>query len=228
MKERFIKIIRMLIGFAIIGCSTMISKQIGSLNSWNVLNDGLSNVLGITIGQANTTVGIIIILIDILAKEHLGIGTVMNAVCIGMFSDIFISLNNHIGLIPKIDSIFLQIPLCLVGIAIGSFGIYLYMSAQMGSGPRDSLMLAVTKRVPFQVGYCRMGLEAVAFLSGVLLGGEFGVGTFIAVFCGGPCLQKICKIARFDMKKIHNESFGETYAFIKGWFAERKKAAGSL
>ena len=228
MKERFFKLIRLMVGFAIIGCGTMVSKQIGSLNSWNVLNDGLANVLPITMGQANTIIGIAIILIDILAREHLGIGTVLNALCIGMFSDLFINLNNTIGLLPKIDNIALQIPLCFVAIFLSSFGIYLYMSAQMGSGPRDSLMLAITKRVPFQVGYCRMAMEATAFVIGVILGGEFGVGTFITVFCGGPCLQKICKIAGFDMKKLHNESFGETYAFLKGWFRERRGTKGSV
>lgn len=225
MKVRIFKILRMLVGFAIIGCGTMVTKQIGSLNSWNVLNDGMSKVLGITIGQANTTVGIMIIIIDILAKEKLGIGTVLNATCIGLFSDIFISLNAALGIVPKVTEVWLQVPLCFVGIFLSSFGIYLYMSAEMGSGPRDSLMLAVTKRLPFQVGYCRMALEATAFIVGVILGGEFGVGTFIAVFFSGPCLQRISKIAGFNMKNVHNESFAETYAFLKSWAKNRKTAA---
>ncbi|MEA4920298.1 MAG: hypothetical protein VB078_05220 [Clostridiaceae bacterium] len=227
MKDRFLKVLRMMLGFAIIGCSTMISKQSGSLSSWNVLNDGLANVLPITIGQANTLVGIIIIVIDIIARESLGIGTVLNAIFIGMFSDIFININNALGIIPKVNQPLLQLPLCFLAIIVGGFGVYLYMSAQMGSGPRDSLMLALTKRVPFQVGYCRMALEAAAFLVGVLLGGEFGLGTFIAVLSGGPCIQKISKIAGFDMKKIHNESFVETYDFIKSWITNRKNTSRS-
>lgn len=225
MKERLLKILRMMIGFAIIGCGTMISKQGACLNSWNVLNDGLSKTIGITIGQANTMIGIFIILIDILAKEKLGIGTVLNATCIGMFSDLFINLNNSLGLLPKAGSVWMQIPYCLLGIVCSSFGIYLYMSAQMGSGPRDSLTLAITRRVPYQVGVCRMALEACAFVAGVLLGGEFGVGTFIAVFCGGPCMQQICKLMHYDVKKTRNESFGETWAFLRQWAAERRQKA---
>ena len=57
---------------------------------------------------------------------------------------------------------------------------------------------------------------------GRVLGGEFGIGTFIAVFCGGPCLQKISKLMGYDVKKTRNESFGETYAFLKDWFKEKK------
>ncbi len=224
MKERFFKIVRLMIGFALIGCGTMVTKQIGWLNSWNVLNDGLSNVLPITIGQANTLVGVVIIVIDIIAKEHLGIGTVLNAVCIGMFSDFFINLNASLGLIPKISNFWLQVPLLLVGVALSSVGIYIYMSACMGSGPRDSLMLAITRRLPYPVGVCRMAMEAAAFCIGALLGGEFGIGTFVTVFMGGPCLQLICKITGFNVKTLHNESFAETYAFLKSWWAEKRGA----
>ena len=222
MGVRIRKILRMMVGFAIIGCGTMISKQGGCLNAWNVLNDGLSKTIGITIGQANTLIGVCIIVLDILAKEKLGIGTVLNATCIGMFSDLFIDLNHTLDLVPRAASLWMQIPYCVVGILFSSFGIYLYMSSQMGSGPRDSLMLAVSKRVPFQIGYCRMAIEAAAFTLGAVLGGEFGIGTFIAVFCGGPCLQKISKLMGYDVKKTRNESFGETYAFLKDWFKEKK------
>lgn len=218
MKERILKLLRAVVGFAIIGLSIAITKQVGSLNSWNVLNDGLSKTTGITIGQANTTIGVIIVLIDILAREKLGIGTVLNALFIGRFTDLFLSINASIGLLPKITDIWLQIPICLIAILINSFGLYFYMSAQMGSGPRDSLMLAVTKRLPFSVGKCRMLLEAFAFTLGVILGGEFGVGTFIAVLCGGPCFQKVCKLMGYDVKATKNESFADSWRFLKGYF----------
>ncbi|MBE6994203.1 MAG: hypothetical protein E7423_06170 [Ruminococcaceae bacterium] len=224
MKVRLRKILRMMIGFALLGLGTMISKQAGGLNPWNVLNDGMTHVLPITIGRANQIVGVIIICIDILAREHLGIGTVLNAIFIGTFSDLFLNLNAKLGLVPKVTSLPLQLPLWLLAGVISGFGIYYYMSAEMGSGPRDSLMLAVTRRVPFQVGMCRMALEAMAFLVGALLGGEFSIGTFISVAIGGPILQTICKLTGFDVKKIHNESFAETWAFLKGWMKDRKNA----
>ncbi|MBQ5813121.1 MAG: hypothetical protein IIW34_03115, partial [Clostridia bacterium] len=155
MKERLFRLVKLIAGLATIGFSIMVTKQIGSLNPWNVLNDGLSSTIGITIGQANTTVGIIIIIIDILAKEKLGIGTVLNALLIGRFTDIFVNLNAALGLIPKISEIWIQIPLCFVAILINSIGMYLYLSAQLGSGPRDSFMLALTRRLPFSVGRTR-------------------------------------------------------------------------
>lgn len=218
MKERILKLLRATVGFAIIGLSIAITKQIGSLNPWNVLNDGLSKTVGITIGQANTTIGIIIVLIDILAREKLGIGTLLNAMLIGRFTDLFLNLNAALGILPKITEVWLQVPICLVAILINSFGLYFYMSAQMGSGPRDSLMLAVTKRLPFSVGKCRMLLEAFAFTLGALLGGEFGVGTLLAVLCGGPCFQKVCKMMGYDVKATKNESFADTWRFLKSYF----------
>lgn len=225
MQLRIKKIVQIILGLAILGFSTMLSRQFGSLNPWNVLNDGISKVLHITIGQANIGVGILILCIDILAKEKLGIGTVLNAFGIGIFTDIFIALNTSIGLVPKVTNVFMQIPLCIMCIVISSFGIYFYMSAQMGSGPRDSLMLAITKRVPYPVGVCRMAMEGVAFVIGALLGGAFGVGTFVSVLCAGPIMQKICKMVGYDIKKTKNESFAETFAFLKEYFAGKKVGA---
>ncbi|MBR4880254.1 MAG: hypothetical protein IKU13_10590 [Clostridia bacterium] len=221
MKERILKILQTIVGFIIIGFGIAVTKQVGALNPWNVLNDGLSKTIGITIGQANTTIGIIILLIDIIAKEKLGIGTVLNALLIGRFTDMFVNLNAALGLLPRIENIWFQIPICLIAIVINSIGLYVYMSAQMGSGPRDSLMLVVTKRLPFSVGVCRMILEAFAFtLGGLILGGEFGIGTLLAVLCGGPCFQKVCKIMGYDVKKTKNESFADTWRFLKGYFGK--------
>ena len=224
MKERLFRLVKLIAGLATIGFSIMVTKQIGSLNPWNVLNDGLSSTTGITIGQANTTVGIIIIMIDILAREKLGIGTVLKARLIGRFTDIFMNINASLGLIPKITEVWLQIPLCFVAILINSIGMYLYLSAQLGSGPRDSFMLALTRRLPFSVGTTRMLMEACAFTVGMLLGGEFGIGTFIAVVCGGPTMQRVCKLLGFDVKKTRNESFAETWAFLKDYFSGKTKA----
>lgn len=221
MKERILKILRTIVGFAIIGLGIAITKQVGSLNPWNVLNDGVSRVTGLTIGQANTTIGIIIVLIDIIAKEKLGIGTLLNALLIGRFTDMFVDLNAALGLLPRIEEVWLQIPICLIAIVINSFGLYFYMSAQMGSGPRDSLMLVVTKRLPFSVGTCRMILEAFAFtLGGLILGGEFGIGTLLAVLFGGPCFQKVCKMMGYNVKATKNESFADTWRFLKGYFGK--------
>ena len=135
MKERLFRLVKLVCGLATIGLSITLTKQIGSLNPWNVLNDGLSSTVGITIGQANTTAGIIIIMIDILAKEKLGIGTVLNALLIGRFTDLFVGLNASLGLVPKITEIWLQIPLCFVAILINSVGMYLYLSAQLRPVP---------------------------------------------------------------------------------------------
>jgi len=38
-------------------------------------------------------------------------------------------------------------------------------------------------------------------------------------------MQRVCKLLGFDAKKTKNESFAETWAFLKGWFAERKQKA---
>ena len=65
----------------------------------------------------------------------------------------------------------------------------LYLGAAMGAGPRDSLMLGITRRVRARVGVVRTWLEASATLAGFAMGGTVGVGTLAFAFGIGPAIE---------------------------------------
>ena len=204
------KLLRMMLGFALIALGVVIAKQAFCLTPWNVLNDGLAHTFPITIGQANIVVGVVILLIGILLRETIGIGMILNICFVGVFTDFFMVLNNTWGVLPRIESVPLQLVLGVLSVVSNALGIYFYMSARMGTGPRDTIMVHMTKTLPFPVGVCRLALEAVVCLIGWLIGGEVGLGSLIFVFCNGPMIQLVFRVFRFDVKAVKNESVLDT------------------
>lgn len=208
------KLLRMLLGFILIAIGIVIAKQSFCLAPWNVFNDGISYTFSVTMGTANIIVGTSILLLDLLLRETFGVGMILNIWLIGVFTDVFMSLNARFAVLPRIEFVPLQIVFCLLALVVNAFGIYFYMSARMGAGPRDTLVVFLTKHLPFPVGICKLGLEAVVCLVGWLLGGEVGIGTILFVLCGGPLLQMVFRLFRFDVKAVKNESVLDTWRIL--------------
>ena len=208
------KLLRLLIGFSLIAIAVVISKQAVSLSPWNVLSDGIAHISGLKIGQATVLISITILLVDVLARESLGIGLILNAVTIGFLTDFFFSLNGVIGLIPRAASIPMQILLCLLSCLVNALGIFIYLSARLGAGPRDGFIIFLSRKLRLPVGFCKLLLEAVVCLSGFLMGGEVGLGTLISVLCGGPFLQTVFRLFRFDARGTKHETLADTVRMV--------------
>ena len=137
-----------------LGCVMIIKADFGSA-PWDVLHQGISKTIGVTIGQASITLGIFIVLLDIFLGQPIGIGTVLNFLSIGIFMDLIFYFN----LIPESSSIVYRIFLLVVGIFFYAYGTFLYMVQGMGCGPRDGFMQILTKRTRFSVGVIKNGIE---------------------------------------------------------------------
>lgn len=208
------KLLRMLLGFAAMALGIALAKQSYCLSPWNVFNDGISHTLSITIGQANMLVGAVILLLDLLLRQSFGLGMVLNIWLVGTFTDLFLQINSVLGIMPKIELLPLRLLFCLVSLLLNGLGMYLYMSAKMGAGPRDTLVVFLTKRLPFSVGMCKLSLEAAVCLIGWLLGGEIGIGSLLSVFLGGPIFQMYLRLFHFDVKAVKNESVVDTVQIL--------------
>lgn len=147
-----VKLVRILLGLAIMALGIAIAKQAYCLSPWQVLNDGLAHTFSISIGTANIYVGIVILLLDMLIREKFGIGMVLNIVMTGVFTDMYLSLNTTFGIMPKAEAIPLQILFCLAAVLLNALGMYFYMSAWMGAGPRDTLVVFFGKASTRSVG----------------------------------------------------------------------------
>lgn len=208
------KLCRITLGFAAMALGMAIAKQSYCLSPWNILNDGISHTFSITIGQANNIVGLVILALDLLLRETFGFGMLLNILLLGTFTDIFLWLNGVFSIMPKIQSVPLQMVFCLLSLILNGFGMYLYMSARMGAGPRDTLLVFLTKHVPLPIGICKLAVEAVVCFTGWLIGGEVGIGSFLYVLLGGPILQFFLHLFHFDVKAAKSESILDTWQIL--------------
>ena len=176
---------------------------------WNALNQGLSMNFPITYGQASILISAIIIVVDLIMREPIGLGTILNAVLIGIGSDICIEL----GFLPVQDHVIMQTVFLLVGMAIVSFGQFVYIGAGLSAGPRDSLLVGLGKRFPkVSLGNINLVILAVVFACALLLRSPFGLGTVISVVCSGAVMDFVFKLVKFNPKTIKHESLPGTIA----------------
>ncbi len=211
MKTYIMRLIRLMFGLLLyaIGIVITINADIGYA-PWDVFHVGFSSTFGMSIGMASIITGLAIGVIAVVLGEKIGIGTILNMVMIGVFVD-WIMLA---GFIPMAISFFSGIMMMIIGILIISLATYFYISAAFGSGPRDSLMVAVTRKTKLPVGFCRGSIEIIAVIVGWQLGGKVGVGTILFALLIGLFVQTTFKALHFDATKISHETMDQTFLAI--------------
>ena len=193
------------------GVYLTIQANIGA-SPWDVLNLGLSNTFGILYGTAAIIVSFTILGIDVLMKEPIGIAMVIDSIVVGKTVDLF----NRINLVEKCDSILVGIPVMILGLFIMGYTQYTYMSASLGCGPRDTLLIGLTRRIKrLSIGVVSIMLLATATIIGWLLGGPVGIGTLICAFGMGPIMQFAFFTVKFNATEIKHQNFIESYNVIK-------------
>lgn len=197
---RFIKLNFGLFLFGL-GIVFTISANIG-YSPWDILSAGLAKLLGISFGQSSILQGIVYVLIVWLGKEAIGLGTLFNMVCIGMYVDLI----RGAGIIVPGESYVMRYLFFFIGLVIVCFASYEYISSGFGAGPRDALMVLITRRTPLSVGVSRTVLESTAAVVGFLLGGPLGIGTLLAAVCTGFIMEIVFKIFKFKPTDVKHET----------------------
>lgn len=173
------RMLQLNIGLVIFGAGVGLMLQSGlGVPPWDVLHQGLANQLGLTVGLWSIIVSFAVLLMWLPLRERYGIGTLLNAVVIGVMIDLTALV------VPETDDLLVAVPMLAGGILMIGFASGLYIGANLGPGPRDGLMTAIARRGP-SVRLTRWLLEIAVLALGWLLGGTFGVGTVaFAVFIG--------------------------------------------
>lgn len=154
------------------------------ISPWDVLNVGLNIHFGLTIGTWSIITGLIIVTGTAIARKSFPqIGTWLNMIAIGVFIDFFN------WMIPDVESLFGQIILFVLGVLIMGLGVGVYVSANVGAGPRDTLMLLLVKKTGWSIKRIRTLLEVGVGIAGWLLGGPVGIGTIIVALLLGQIVQ---------------------------------------
>lgn len=212
-----IRLLRLLGGLLLytLGIVFTLNAHIGYA-PWDVFHVGFANATGMSIGTASIIVGVLIGLIAIVLGEKIGLGTLLNMLLIGVFLDLILEWN----IVPVAHNYGIGIVMLLAGLFIIALGSYFYIGSAFGAGPRDSLMVVLTRKTRLPVGVCRGTIELLAVLAGWRLGGMVGAGTLISAFAIGFCIQATFKLLQFDATTVQHETLG---ASCKRMFSIRKK-----
>ena len=145
--RQWIRIVLGLLVFSL-GVHLTIKANIG-LAPWDCLGMGVANHTPLNYGLAMTIMSVIILGIDLLLKERIGYGTVIDALLTGNFVQLF----NDVDTLPENKSMILGIGIMLAGFVFMALGMWIYMRGEQCCGPRDSLLVGLGKRLP--KGYCK-------------------------------------------------------------------------
>ncbi len=168
-------------GLAFFGVSLglVVRADLG-LAPWDVFHQGVSDQLGWSLGTVIVATSFVVVLAWIPIRERPGLGTLANAVLVGVWVDL------SLAVIPDdIGSITLRVILLFAGVVVNGLATGLYIAARFGSGPRDGLMTGIAAR-GHSIRLVRTSIEATVLLTGILLGGPIGIGTLVFALLIGP------------------------------------------
>ena len=186
------RFLRYQVGVALLGLgiAMMLTAGIG-LGPWAVFHEGLAGATGLTFGRVLQLVGLLVIGVAwVLTGQRPGLGTVLNMLLVGPWVDAFGAL----GWLRAPASLPLGFAQFVSGTLLVGFASGMYISARLGAGPRDGLVLGLSRLLHWSVRRTRTGLEALVLVAGVLLGGPVGWGTLVFGVLVGPSMQASLKV----------------------------------
>jgi len=177
------------------GIAFFVRSELG-VPPWDVFHQGISKHTGIAMGTVIIIVAVGVLLLWIPLKLRPGLGTLLNAVEIGLVVNVMQSL------ISPANSVALRVTYMAAGMILIAGGSGLYIGAEFGSGPRDGLMLGLHARFGISVRLARTCVEIVVMIIGVVLGGGIGLGTFVFAFGIGPLVQITLRVFKMSTTAI--------------------------
>lgn len=166
------RIAQLYVGLTLYGVSMALMLRAGlGLDPWDVLQQGLSLKVHHAIGTMSIVVGALVLLLWIPLRQRPGLGTVSNVVVIGLVMDATLAV------IPDQHGLPRQVPMLIGAILLCGLATGMYISADLGPGPRDGLMTGLAARTGWSIRLTRTLIEATVLVSGWLLGGSVGIGT---------------------------------------------------
>lgn len=164
-----------------VGIALMVRSGLGT-GPWDVFHQGVANALGLSLGAVIIATSALVLLAFVPLRERPGLGTLLNAILIGVSVDVTLPM------LPEPDDLPLRATFAFFGPVLVAFASGLYIGGGLGPGPRDGIMTGLARR-GYRVWKVRTSLEVSVLLVGIALGGSFGVGTVWFALGIGPMLQ---------------------------------------
>ncbi len=177
------RFVRLLVGLFLfgVGIGLMLQSHLG-VPPWDVLHQGLAKRFGLTVGIWSIIVSVLVLLLWLPLRERYGLGTLLNAVIIGLVLDLTSAV------VPEATTTTVAWAMLLAGVVIIGVASGLYIGANLGPGPRDGLMTGIARRGP-SIRLTRAVIEIAVLTVGWILGGTFGIGTIVFALAIGPLVQ---------------------------------------
>ena len=149
-----------------------------------VLWQGISKTFHISIGMASFVVALVMILFAVIYdRKQIHIGTVLYQIVYSLCVDLFANLHIYSRYM------WINFFIMLAGVILFAAGTGLYASTSLGRGSYEAVTFALAEKNNWQVKIVRMILDVVMVVTGVLLGGSFGVCTIVTIIVSGPVIQ---------------------------------------
>ncbi len=178
------RLVQLYLGLVLYGLSMalFVRSDLGVM-PWDVLHQGLSRQVGLSIGAWTVIVGAVVLLGWIPLRERPGVGTVSNVLVIG------VAIDASLQVLPEVGPLAVRVVLVGVGLVLNAVATASYIGARLGPGPRDGLMTGLVRRTGGSVRLVRTGIEVVVVVAGWLLGGTLGPATAAYALGIGPLVQ---------------------------------------
>ena len=193
-----------------IGVYLTIQANIG-VAPWDVLNQGLTKRTGFLYGNVMIMVSLTVIILDVLMKEPIGMGMLLDTLVVGKTVD----LMNYLNLVKPRQTLWGGVLLLIAGIFLLAIGMRIYMALGLGCGPRDTFLVALCKRFPkLSIGALNVIMWATVTVIGWFLGGQVGLGTIVSVVAMGPVLNTLCRMTNFNAADVVHQNLLKTLKIL--------------
>ena len=178
------RLVQLVAGLVVMGVAVTVLKrsQLG-LSPWDVFHDGIARHTGVDLGIVSIVTGIPLLILWWPLRQRPGVGTILNVVLVG---GVVHRLLPHLS---PAHTVAAQVGMMALGLALFALGQGLYLSTDLGPGPRDGLMTGLNRQYGWSIRLARTVVETVALVLGIALGGSFGVGTVVFALAIGPMVQ---------------------------------------
>lgn len=183
LRPRLVTLLYLTFGLGLFGLGEALLIASGAgVSPWTVLAQGVAVKLSWTIGLTTLVISVLVLVLWVPLAQKPGLGTILNALIIAFMIDF------SLPLLPRPGALEWQLLMAASGVLIVGVSSSIYLTANLGPGPRDGLMTGLQGKTGLPVAWIRIALEVSVVSVGWYLGGVVGIGTLMFALGVGPCL----------------------------------------
>lgn len=212
-KEIIIRVIILMIGLTIahLGVTLFLLANLGA-DPFNDFVQGafrsLNKIIDIkllTHGNIHVAISVIIIvLLLVIDKTYIKIGTILCMLCGGPIIDAFTFLLKY--LFTGNSPLWYRLIFNALGCMILAYGMTIVIKSEAGTGPNDLVAVVISDKINKKFSIIRIIVDFCFVGVGFILGGSIGIGTVICGFLVGPVAGIFIPINKKIIDNIINKA----------------------